>query len=115
LEFGGHDGRQSPQWRERAGQGLLPGDPAQGVGFVLTPAQRYPNKDTKATLILAGDKITESPAPGGADENDGGQGGGSLAFTGVDGGTLLIGGTGLIAVGTLLLLGMTRRRRVTLS
>ena len=85
------------------------------VGFVLMPAQRYTNKDTKATLDLAGDEISESPAPGGAEENDGGQGGGgSLPVTGIDGGTLVIGGTGLIGVGALLL-GVSRRRRFTLS
>ncbi|MFI7545601.1 hypothetical protein [Actinoplanes sp. NPDC049599] len=87
------------------------------VGFVLTPAQRYTNKDTKATLKLAGDEATESPAPAPADpeENNGGSGGGgSLPVTGIDGGTLLIGGTGLVAVGALLL-GVTRRRRVTLG
>ena len=84
------------------------------VGFALMPAQRYTNKDTKTTLKLAGDGASKSPAPGGAEENDGGQGGGELAVTGVDGGTLLIGGTGLVGVGALLLV-MTRRRRITRS
>jgi hypothetical protein len=87
------------------------------VGFVLAPAQRYTNKDTKATLTLTGDEVTESPAPGAADDNKntGGQGGGgSLPVTGVDGGTLVIGGTGLVGVGALLL-GITRRRRVMLG
>jgi len=95
------------------------------VDFVLMPTQRFTNKDTNATLTLAGD--SPAPAPDDTDDagdtdntddpgegNDGGQGGGTLPITGIDGGTLLIGGTGLVGVGALLL-GVTRRRRVTIG
>jgi LPXTG-motif cell wall-anchored protein len=44
----------------------------------------------------------------------GANGGGQLAATGVDGGTVVAGGAGLIAVG-MLALGMTRRRRDSLG